>query len=597
MISFLGAAAAAIDFSLIALAKNQIQISADAAALAGAGELTAGMNPSRQRAQYYVGLNEVGGRGQYGTLSDQDVVFGLWDKATGSFTGSTSGYNSVRVTVRKRLNLVLGAIYGRPYVDLSASAVGVTGPRDIAFVIDLSGSMNNDTEIWATSAINSSFAGFPTIGTQIMQKVFTDFSFGTYPGTVQHVAQTAPGAPNNDNSYNWLANTYLLNNNSVATKYKVLSSDSSATRKTKAYSWLIDTQIATIMPNAKPTPSSTTNLAYWTAYLDYVIKPVSSLPPSQNSYRIDTGSNPYTDAWPTLTSSTYTGFQNKIGYQTYVQFMMDYGRTKIVTGTKYANISTNDTEDPLNLDNDPTSAGYGLSFSAREQPTHSVRLAVLAAINQIAAINAGRPESAKDHVCLITFDTTTGTSVRYPLSTGSCDYNALKTSVATIQAAADDTQNTASESGLLRAKTHLDPTANPSGARPAASKVVVFLSDGIANAKESSNTTISSYITSKPSSDWFTSGTFQFERNAAIMQAYAMQLLGYRVYPVGVGLGADRSLMDRMARISQTATPDPNNPNGPKVSAYSSGNPGDYQQLLTSIFASIVGAPSVQLGQ
>jgi len=52
-----------------------------------------------------------------------------------------------------------------------------------------------------------------------------------------------------------------------------------------------------------------------------------------------------------------------------------------------------------------------------------------------------------------------------------------------------------------------------------------------------------------------------------------------------------------MARLANTAKPDPNNPNGPKVSAYSSGNPGDYQALLTSIFNSIVSSPTVQLGQ
>ena len=46
----------------------------------------------------------------------------------------------------------------------------------------------------------------------------------------------------------------------VSSTYKILSSDSEATRKTKAYKWIIDTQIASVMPNAKPTPSSSTNL-------------------------------------------------------------------------------------------------------------------------------------------------------------------------------------------------------------------------------------------------------------------------------------------------------------------------------------------------
>lgn len=80
------------------------------------------------------------------------------------------------------------------------------------------------------------------------------------------------------------------------------------------------------------------------------------------------------------------------------------------------------------------------------------------------------------------------------------------------------------------------------------------------------------------------------------MQSWQMQLTGWRVYAVGVGLGADRSLMDRLARFGDTAQPDPLNPGGPKVSPYASGNPGDYQALLTAIFSTIIGAPSIQLG-
>jgi hypothetical protein len=225
-----------------------------------------------------------------------------------------------------------------------------------------------------------------------------------------------------------------------------------------------------------------------------------------------------------------------------------------------------------------------------------VRLALLAAVNSLAASNAGRSESLKDHVCLITFDTAAGSVVRYPLSTTACDYNAVKNSIRTIQAVADDVANTASENGLILAKNHLNPATNPTGARPAATKVIIFLSDGVANIMQSSATTVTNFTSANPSPEWFTTGLYINERNAAIMQCWPGSP-SVNIFPVGVGLATDRGQMDRMARIAGTAKTDPSNPTGPKVSQFSSGNPGDYQALLTAIFNSILSTGGVQLGQ
>jgi hypothetical protein len=53
--------------------------------------------------------------------------------------------------------------------------------------------------------------------------------------------------------------------------------------------------------------------------------------------------------------------------------------------------------------------------------------------------------------------------------------------------------------------------------------------------------------------------------------------------------------MDRLARQGGTAVKDPNNPTGPKISRYASGNPADYQNRLTAIFNEIASTPSIQL--
>src|SRR5262249_54093459 len=156
---------------------------------------------------------------------------------------------------------------------------------------------------------------------------------------------------------------------------------------------------------------------------------------NQNSYQMTGAANPYPDAWPNLTSSSISPFSNLVGYQTYVQFMMDYGWNK-QAGGQYTQISKQSPNCPWFSDPDPSSPGYGFLFPPREQPTHSVRLAVMAAIDQIASLNTGFTETAKDHIGVVTFDTVAGSIVKNPLSISGCDYNAAKASVRDLQCVA-----------------------------------------------------------------------------------------------------------------------------------------------------------------
>jgi hypothetical protein len=122
----------------------------------------------------------------------------------------------------------------------------------------------------------------------------------------------------------------------------------------------------------------------------------------------------------------------------------------------------------------------------------------------------------------------------------------------------------------------------------------VFLSDGIPNVKQSNDTTIDNYMTGK-TGEWFTTGTFEYERNAVLMQVDQLKGIGWHVHAVGLGLGADRNLMDRMARMNGTAIPDPANPTGPRISPYAGGDPSDYQQRLTSIFEEMIKSKTISI--
>ena len=143
------------------------------------------------------------------------------------------------------------------------------------------------------------------------------------------------------------------------------------------------------MPAAQPTPSSSTNYNYWAKYLDYVIQSKSvtgrgTLPPSQDSDRITGLANPYSDSYPDAGTTEINSYQNKLGYRTYVQFMMDFGRNVQPDGSNYTPLSANSPYCPYHYED---TAGGRLSFPPREQPTHSIRRALIAAIQEVKSHN------------------------------------------------------------------------------------------------------------------------------------------------------------------------------------------------------------------
>lgn len=615
LIFLMALVAFSVDIGFIALVKNQLQVAAEAAAHTAATELGNGQATARTKARDIARANIAGGPKDYVTLSDEDVIFGNWNTTTRSFTAGGNPANAVKVVAQRSLPLFFAPVLGVPSMDVRAEAIAMVNPRDIAFVIDLSGSMNNDSEIWATAAINSQFPGYPTVGTDLMAAIFQDFDFGSFPGVFKHIGEN-PGqgtglAPAYLSSSELVADAYTnlvrtsgtgtkpLLHPSLASTYRIAAGDSNTTKKTKAYRWIIDYQLKQLMPNARPAPDSATHFAYWSDYLDYVIKPnANGTPPNQTiSPRIATGSNPYADAWPDLSGTSSSQFYNKLGYQTYVQFMMDQGRNeKVANGQQYTPLSQYSPDCPFRTETNPSSAAYGMTFPPREQPTHAARVAIIAAIKKIASLNVGIAGTLNDHVAVISFDTASGTTIQHPLNLTSCDYTAACNACRLLQAVGDGVNSTASENGLIKARDHLDHEVNPTQARSYANKMILFLSDGIPNIKQSSNTTINNFLGNN-TGEWFASGSFVNERNAVLMQVAQMKQKGWKTFLIGVGLGADRDLMDRAARMAGTAIADPNNPNGPKISPYADGNPADYEHRLTSIFDEIVSSKSVSIVQ
>lgn len=162
MTVMVGFAALTIDVGAMYNAKAELQRTADAAALAAAamlGEYQTGapQEAARDRAVEFAAANGVWGQSMF-VDRQSDVTFGraVFDPSSSKydFVPTQNMPDAVRVTVRMTedsangpLSLFFASIFGTDSTELSADAIAMMVPRDIAVVADLSGSHNDDSEL------------------------------------------------------------------------------------------------------------------------------------------------------------------------------------------------------------------------------------------------------------------------------------------------------------------------------------------------------------------------------------------------------------------------------------------------------------------
>ena len=261
-----------IDVGYMAMTRGELQNAADAAALAGVAELPDGRGAAKREARRVSAENDANSRPVQ--VPGGDVTVGFWDVEDRSFDDSAQTPNAVKVITRRRgEGLLFAPIIGSDSFDSRTEAIAAIHPRDICFVVDLSGSMNDDTEVcWATPLINDKFApaGYPDIGGRLAEDLFEDLGFGAYPGRLQHVGGGL--VPEDDNAYAELTkDDGVLSRAGVPARYRILVDDDEQTRKRKCYSALIDYQLRPLMPGVTPPADSRTQYGYWEKYLDYLL--------------------------------------------------------------------------------------------------------------------------------------------------------------------------------------------------------------------------------------------------------------------------------------------------------------------------------------
>jgi hypothetical protein len=168
MVVMLAILALSVDLGYMMVVRTELKRATDAAALAGAGVLIDGPEGAQANAMEYIARNPIGGKlvaEQEGWLEqlqqliteehgEIEVQVGHWDPDSPQspedlrFTQSDYMPSTIRVaSMHQNAPLFFAGIFGRDRFTVTEESIARYQPRDIALVLDFSGSMNDDSEL------------------------------------------------------------------------------------------------------------------------------------------------------------------------------------------------------------------------------------------------------------------------------------------------------------------------------------------------------------------------------------------------------------------------------------------------------------------
>jgi Flp pilus assembly protein TadG len=202
LVAIVGIGALAIDLGYTRLVRAELRNAADTAALAAAGTLrdTHNEGQARTSAVLYGSYNRAAGAPVQIDPAN-DITFGKRvynsNTATWTFVANQQPFDSVQVRARRTsgslggsVGMFFGRVLNRAYAETAASAVATYLPRDIALVIDLSGSMLYDSALLheSSTSINNqaiwAALGSPTFGNMNNWNILASYSSSTSTSTI-----------------------------------------------------------------------------------------------------------------------------------------------------------------------------------------------------------------------------------------------------------------------------------------------------------------------------------------------------------------------------------------------------------------------------
>jgi hypothetical protein len=157
LVGICGFVGLAVDVGRISIARGQAQAAADVAAMAGArslnGVLPQDLTTANANAKGAAGAINV--LGQPVPASGVAVSHGTYryDTVAQKFTPQFSLnagelYNLTQATVNLQIPTTFASVLGISTLNVSATGTAAHRPRDVAIVLDYSGSMNNESDLW-----------------------------------------------------------------------------------------------------------------------------------------------------------------------------------------------------------------------------------------------------------------------------------------------------------------------------------------------------------------------------------------------------------------------------------------------------------------
>lgn len=565
----IGFGALAVDIGSLYAAQAELQRAADAAALAAAEELVVGSDQEAEQNAFHVAddyarMNVVMMH-ENGVTSDSDVELGkgvMGGDGRFEFQSASGGYDSVRVTLRRDssstggpVSLSFAKLLGFESRALRARAAAMLVPRDIAVVIDLSGSMTWDSttrdwnrndggasnlrDVWA--ALNGPEPSRPYMPGDETETEYAGDTGPSVGGMTAWGSALIPGSysASSDPGLKYIKKGQSQTLSSI-TSYLTSVGYSSGER-------------TIIMGGSLDNGNST----HWRGRCAVMLGLATWK--SGRSGGLYGPGTPGTNGNSTIDSSelvwiAYPSYRSGWTWSTYIDFVQSnstYNSSSMDSNVFRYRYGLKTFTDFLLLSY-PGYSNTNVLWATPELPLRPVKDAVQTLADTI------QDQESLDHLSLEVFAETSRHEVNL-----TSDLDSVPNVLYQRQAAHYDSV-TCIGCGLARAITEL----TSSRARSNAKKMIILMSDGLPNVDES--------------------GTYVGD-GAAGATSYALDKAqecadqGWKIYTVSVGVNADRSLMQEIAAI------------GGGIEFYAAGNPQEYTEQLQDIFRQLGGKRPVQL--
>lgn len=541
MIAIVVMMACAIDIGYMYTMQTQLDRSVDAAALAGAGMLSEGVDEANDKVVEYLVRNPMGGaematcEDQLATLQtefltdhseDMEVRAGHWNASTRTFQESDELPSALSVTMTyPSMPTFFGRALGRQSFQIRSESIAMYQPRDMMLAIDLSASMNDDSEFSSIGTLGKSYIdqnsyqmwldlGSPTYGNMGFEPDWVTIPYSTVPASVKWLGTavdvTATSSIQQIKLYNSSGSTKTFTNPAPGTftysSNLIYKCDVKIANKTETVDFFNDSHILRglgLSGVAYPTEGS------WNDFIQYCRSHTSRM--SWYDSSVDTA-----------------GYRRKFGVKSLINFC---------------------------LKNKPSYAQTPTLWKVSAQPITALKDSVDVFLNYVGAVDVD------DRVGLAVYDSADGYAKTE---------RALSTDLDQISELTHHRQAghyhgwTNIAAGLKNAREELQAHA-----RNGAYKMIVLITDGNAN--------------------WVGTVNNGYDPTTAnqnvINEANQCKALKYKVVTISLGSEADTSIMQQVADITDAVHF--NVPGGSSVSAYST--------ELTNVFKTIASARPLKL--